>query len=452
MPPVPAPSAADESQSSGRALLEDSALTSFHRRLTVYSAGGPFLDGLILGVIGVALTQIGPRWHLSGLWEGLLAAAALCGLLIGGTVFGYVTDRFGRHIMYTIDLAAIVVFSVAQAFVTGPEQLLVLRFLIGIAVGADYPIATSLLAEFAPRKHRGAMLGLLTVMWSVGSAAAYLVGDLLLRLGPDGWRWLLACPALPAAILVALRFGTPESPRWLLSQGRVEEAEAVMRKVFGPGAGVADLGTPTQPARFSTVFRGTYGKRTAFVSVFWACSVMPIYAIYAFGPQLLTAMGLSGDGDGTLGSVAISLVFLVGCLVFLPLLNRAGRRPVLIWTFVASTVPLLVLGVLPGLPAMWAGLLFAVYAIAVGGPTLLQWIYPNELFPTEIRATAVGVGTGFSRIAAAIGTFLTPLALEHWGVGATLLLAGGVSAVGTVVSMAMAPETRGTSLEASSAT
>ena len=130
-----------------------------------------------------------------------------------------------------VDLAAIVVFSVAQAFVNGPEQLLVLRFLIGVAVGADYPIATSLLAEFSPRKHRGAMLGLLTVMWSVGSAAAYIIGDLLLRLGPDGWRWLLACPAVPAAILVLLRIGTPESPRWLLSQGRVEEAEAVMRKV-----------------------------------------------------------------------------------------------------------------------------------------------------------------------------------------------------------------------------
>ncbi|MGW2765710.1 MFS transporter [Streptomyces sp. NPDC001275] len=451
MPPVSAAPHTDASQSSGRALLEDSAITSFHRRLTVYSAGGPFLDGLILGVIGVALTQIGPRWHLSGLWEGLLAAAALCGLLIGGTVFGYVTDRFGRHIMYTIDLAAIVVFSVAQAFVTGPEQLLVLRFLIGVAVGADYPIATSLLAEFSPRKHRGAMLGLLTVMWSVGSAAAYLIGDLLLRLGPDGWRWLLACPAVPAAILVLLRIGTPESPRWLLSQGRVEEAEAVMRKVFGPGAGVADLGTPAQPARFSAVFRGAYGRRTAFVSIFWACSVMPIYAIYAFGPQLLAAMGLSGD-SGTLGSVAISLVFLVGCLVFLPLLNRAGRRPVLVSTFAAATVPLLLLGFFPGLPTVAAGLLFAAYAIAIGGPTLLQWIYPNELFPTEIRATAVGVGTGFSRIAAAVGTFLTPLALEHWGVGATLLLAGIVSAVGTLVSIAMAPETRGVSLEASSAT
>ncbi|MFC9236427.1 hypothetical protein ACFTZK_08245 [Streptomyces decoyicus] len=90
---------------SGRDLLEDSKLSGFHRRLTVCSAGGPFLDGLILSVIGVALTQLGPRWGLGGAWEGLLAAAALVRFLVGGTVFGWVTDRYGRHIMYTIDLS-----------------------------------------------------------------------------------------------------------------------------------------------------------------------------------------------------------------------------------------------------------------------------------------------------------------------------------------------------------
>ncbi|MES4903568.1 MULTISPECIES: MFS transporter [unclassified Streptomyces] len=437
--------------SSGRDLLEDSKLSGFHRRLTLYSAGGPFLDGLILSVIGVALTQVGPKWQLGGVWEGLLAASALVGLLVGGMVFGWVTDRFGRHVMYTIDLAAIVVFSVAQAFVTGPEQLLVLRFLVGVAVGADYPIATSLLAEFSPRRHRGALLGVLTVMWSVGSAAAYFLGDWMLGFGEDGWRWLLACPAVPAAILVLLRLGTPESPRWLLAQGRTAEAEAVMRKVFGPSATLEDIGVPEQPAKFSAVFRGAYGRRTLFVSVFWACSIMPIYAIYSFAPQLLTALGLADSGDGNLGSAAIALVFMVGCVVFLPALARYGRRPLLIVTFAVATVPLLLLGIFPSMPPIAAGTLFALYAIAIGGPTLLQWIYPNELFPTEIRATAVGVGTGFSRVAAAVGTFLTPIALDAWGIGATMLLAGGVSVIGVLVSVAMAPETLGRSLESSSA-
>lgn len=125
--------------------------------------------------------------------------------------------------------------------------------------------------------------------------------------------------------------------------------------------------------------------------------------------------------------------------------------PLLIVSFAAATVPLLLLGFFPDLSPAPTGLLFAVYAIAIGGPTLLQWIYPNELFPTGFRATAVGIGTGFSRVAAAAGTFLTPIALGQWGVGPTLLLAGGVSLVGTLVSVALAPETRGVSLESSSA-
>ncbi|MFC9236428.1 MFS transporter [Streptomyces decoyicus] len=96
-------------------------------------------------------------------------------------------------------------------------------------------------AEFSPRKHRGAMLGLLTVMWSAGSAAAYLAGDWMLGFGAEGRRWLLACPAVPAAILVLLRFGTPESPRWLLSKGRRAEAATVPLVLLGLLPGLPPL-------------------------------------------------------------------------------------------------------------------------------------------------------------------------------------------------------------------
>jgi MFS transporter, putative metabolite transport protein len=432
--------------SAGRLGIDNAPLGRFHRRLTVYSAGGPLLDGYVLGIIGLTLTQITPQWHLSPSWQGALGASALIGLFLGGLLGGYITDLIGRQVMYTLDLSLVVVCSVAQFFVAGPWWLLILRLLVGIAVGADYPIATSLLAEFAPSRHRGSLLGWLTVMWAVGNAVAYLVGDLLLALGPDAWRWMLLSPAVPAALLMLGRLGTPESPRWLVSKGRIDDAKAALTKALGPDAQLDDLGEPTARTSLRALGQGVYLRRTVFIAVFWTCSIWPIYAIYAFGPAMLTAFGLTGQGADTLGSAAIGVLFIIGCAAATLLANRWSRRRLLIGPFAVSTGALLLLGVFPAAPVPVIAVLFTVYAVAVGGPTILQWVYPNELFPTSVRATAVGLGTTVSRIGAALGTFVTPLLLDGAGIGPTMLLAGAVSAVGVLVCVLLAPETGGHSL------
>jgi hypothetical protein len=159
--------------------LDDAPLTGFHKRLALYSSGGPFLDGYILSIIGVALVQITPQLGLGGTAEGLVGASALIGIFLGAFVGGWLTDKFGRKLLFTIDLIAIIVCSIAQFFVDSAVALIGLRLLIGMAVGADYPIATSLLAEFSPRKWRGPLLGAYVCMWFVGAAVAYIVGDLL---------------------------------------------------------------------------------------------------------------------------------------------------------------------------------------------------------------------------------------------------------------------------------
>lgn len=110
-------------------------------------------------IIGTALIQLTPQLNLDIFWTGLVGASTLVGLLVGGAIFGYVTDLLGRQLMYEVDLIAIIVLSILQMFISSALQLVIVRFLIGIAVGADYPIATSLFAEFSPRKKRGLMLG-----------------------------------------------------------------------------------------------------------------------------------------------------------------------------------------------------------------------------------------------------------------------------------------------------
>jgi MFS transporter, putative metabolite transport protein len=432
-------------------IMDESPFISFHRKLTIYTCGGPFLDGYILTIIGVALSHM-QQLHLSTFWSAMIGASALAGLLLGGLVFGYITDLVGRHVMYTLDLVAILVFSILQFFVHNAIELTIVRFLMGIAIGADYPIATSLLAEFAPRKHRGKMLGILMSTWYLGALVSYIVAYLLLPLGENAWRWMLVSSAVPTFILLVMRWGTPESPRWLLSKKRYKEAEDVIDSVYGVKIDLSHTEVEkTEKTKFGKMFKGGYLKRTLFVGLFWTFQIIPTFAIYTFGPQILEAFNLKGENVSFLSEIIISLFFLVGCIPALFFVNKVGRRPVIIWSFVMMTVGMLILGIFPN-SSIWIILLaFALYAFFSGGPSVLDYIYPNELFPTEIRASAVGMGTAFSRIGSFIGTFLLPYSLNSMGIGITMLIGAGLTLLGLLVAIAWAPETKGKTLaEASS--
>lgn len=424
--------------------VDDAPLTPFHKKLAILSSGGPFLDGYILSVIGVAMVQITPQFGLSASEQGLVGAATLIGIFFGAFAGGWLTDKFGREILFTVDLIALVACSVAQFFVGDAFWLIVLRLLIGVAVGADYPIATSLLTEFTPRKWRGKLLGAFVTMWFVGAAVAYIVGQFLLEF-EDGWRWMLASSALPAIIIVLLRRGTPESPRWLVKMGRIDEANEVLTKVYGPGTTVAALEETTSHVSVMDMLRSGYGKRMAFVTLFWTCSIVPLFAVYAFGPAILSAMKI-GDDLAHIGSAVITVMFLVGCLVAVALVDKMGRRPLILHSFLWSGLALLGLGLFPDASPTVIMVLFAAYAILIGGTQILQWVYPNELFPTEIRGSAVGLASSLSRIGAAIGTYLVPLALTSLGIGTTMIIGAVVTLVGFGLSLAWAPETRGLSL------
>jgi putative MFS transporter len=348
-------------------------------------------------------------------------------------------------LLFTIDLLAIIVFSVAQFFVDDPFWLIVVRFCLGVVVGADYPIATSLLAEFSPRRYRGSLLGAFVSMWFVGAAVAYVVGTLLLTVD-GGWRWMLASAAVPAVVIVLARLGIPESPRWLVKAGRTAEADDVLRTVFGPQASAADLpAEPHENLGVGALLTSGYGRRMWFVTVFWTCSIIPLFGVYAFAPRILDALDLDGPLQSW-GDALVTVLFLLGCVLACYLVDHIGRRTLITYSFVLSGVALALLGLFsdPGWGLITA--LFAAYAVFIGGAQILQWIYPNELFPTEIRGSAVGLASSLSRIGAAIGTYLVPPALSGLGVGPTLTIGGLITLIGAAVSASWAPETRGLTL------
>ncbi|MFP1624224.1 MFS transporter [Streptomyces sp. 5K101] len=438
--------------------IDEAPLSRFHRKLTWACAGGPFLDGYLLSIIGVALVGMSSELHLSAGDVGLIGAAALVGIFVGGLFGGAVTDKLGREAMYTIDLAILVGASVLSVFATETWQFVVLRFVLGIAIGADYPIATSLLAEWVPGRHRGRLLGVLILAWYVGAAAAYVAGYVMAEIGGTGtWRWMLASGAVLSAVILLMRIGTPESPLWLVNKGRTADAQDSIRKALGRTVPIEQLLAASaaeqavEQNRFRDLFQGAYLRRTLFCGLFYMCQITPMFALYTFGPAILGSFGLGEGNASNLGSALISIVFVLGCLPALRLVDRVGRRPVMVWSFALMAVPLAVLGGGDALPITVVILCFCAYALLSGGPTVLEWTYPNELFPTGIRATAGGVATSISRIGAAAGTFLLPISLSKLGIGTTMLIGAGITLLGWVVSLAWAEETRGRTLAETSA-
>ncbi|WP_432219461.1 MFS transporter [Pseudomonas kribbensis] len=429
--------------------IEDVPLNGFHRLLTIRSAGGSFVDGYVLSIIGVALVHMSRSLALDDFWEGMIAASALIGIFFGGFLGGWLTDVLGRKRLLFVGPTLFIVASLAQLWVDSAVALFVLRLLLGVAVGIEYPVATSLLVEFMPRKYRGPRLATLTIMWFAGAAMAYVVGELLFKLwGSDAWRLVLASAAVIGAMLFLVRIGTPESPRWLLSKGRAAEAEAIIKQVYGNDFSLANLPEHRVGEKLTifNLLHSGYGKRMLFVVVFWTCSVVPLFAVYAFAPKVLAALNLQGDWS-SIGSVAITLFFVIGCVISTRIINRVGRRNLLIYSFLCSGLALLGLAVGHAGPNALVLAFFAVYALFIGGAQVLTLVYPNELFPTEIRAFAVGVGTSLSRIGAAAGTYLVPVSLSTLGIAQTMYIAAAVTLVGLVLSWVLAPETRSLNLQ-----
>ncbi|MFS7873452.1 MFS transporter [Streptomyces asiaticus] len=432
--------------------LDDLPTCRFHRKVAFVAAGGPFCDGYLLGIIAVALPTIATDLGMGSLGEGLIGASALMGMFLGGLIFGPLTDRLGRSGMYTVNLLVFVVCSALQFFAVDAVSLFLMRFVMGVALGADYPIATALATEFLPRRLRGPVLASLVLVLWVGFTASYAVGYLMAGLGDGAWRWMLASAAVPSLVFLLLRLGTPESPRWLLSVGRTDEARAVVAEHLGPQADFDALvaETRTAPVRkgpalsgIGELFRRGYGPMLAFCSIFWVCQVAPSFAVKTFQPQLLTSLGV----DNALGaSVLVQSFAIVGTALGMLVINALGRRTLLLASTAVFTVALLVLGVNPWATSGLVITLFIVFNLAEAAGAALQFVYPNELFPTDLRGTGMGVATAVSRIGSATGTFLLPLSTDRWGTSTGLYIAAGIGTIGLAVSWRMAPETRRLSL------
>jgi putative MFS transporter len=418
---------------------EDAPFRPFHARLVAAGTGGQLADGFSLGIIGIALSlAIGPL-HLDIWWIATLGAASLVGLFVGCLVAGTVTDAIGRRKIFAWDMLVFAGLSAAQFFVQSPAELLILRTLLGVALGADYVVSKSLIFEFSPIRIRGRLLSVLSVAWAAGYVAAYCVGYLLRDIEHDAWRWTLLSSAVPSLLIFWFRLRVPESPLWLVGKGRIAEARAIIDRHIGRDVALPLITPRADGSGMRSLFAHPYRRNVAVGCIFYTCQVIPFFAIGTYLPSVLKSLGVH---DGYTSGLIFNALLMIGAIFGLLIVDRIARRTFLIGSFLIMSALLALLVLWSGMPPILIVPLFAAFAFILAASVNLEFVYPPELFPTELRATGVGLVVACSRFGSAFSTFALPLVVERLGIYFALGTCVIVMLFAAITCFLWAPETR----------
>jgi MFS transporter, putative metabolite:H+ symporter len=429
--------------------LDRLPFTRSHGRLVAGSGIGWALDAMDVGLISFVMAALATQWGLSDTTLSWVASIGFIGMAVGASLGGLLADRFGRRQVFALTLLVYGLATGAAALSWSVAALLVFRFIIGLGLGAELPVAVTLVSEYAPARIRGRVVVVLEAFWAVGWVLAALIGYFVVPAGDDGWRWALAVGAAPAVYAVVVRLGLPESVRFLESRGRTREAEEAVRG-FEAAAGVASprqasepTGEPQPAPGPSALWRAGSRLRTASLWVVWFGVNFSYYGAFIWLPSLLVASGL--DLVRSFGfTLVITLAQLPGYAVAAVLVEWWGRRPTLSLFLLGSGAAAVAFGNAGTETALIAGGM-ALSFFNLGAWGALYAITP-EVYPTALRGTGAGWAAGFGRIA----SILAPLAVPPLrDLGDTPLAFGTFAAFFLLAAVATwgLPERRGRALE-----
>jgi SP family arabinose:H+ symporter-like MFS transporter len=453
-------------------LLDDQLPSGFMWRLTLLACLGGLLFGFDTSNIGSALNFV--PYKLSSFWSGYLVAGASLGAAAGAIIAGPLTDRFGRKALLVIDAGVYAVGSILSAVSPDAAVLLFARTLIGLAIGADSAIATAYIAEFAPRDRRGSLSMLQQWMITVGILLAYIVALIVLRIAPGsagtvGWRVILGVGAIPAIIGLVLRAEMPESPRWLMRNGKYEAMRDALED-FGIEASMEDIkytaervqrAVAQEERRAKSAWTPGVKRAVVVVSMFFVFQqITGINVPFYYGPHLLGPI-LEGSKHSlvwtTIAGVEVTGVMTivnVGATYFgFKYIDKIGRRLLSMGGYSGMIVFALLaaagLGFLHGTPRIvlvMVGLcgFIASFAVGVGGT---GWTIQGETFPTEIRGQAASAGATVDWLANFALIEVFPIWQSGIGLDWVLVCFAGLSALAIAFIYFYLPETKGMSVE-----
>jgi MFS transporter, SP family, sugar:H+ symporter len=436
------------------------------RRIFFFGALGGLLFGYDTGVISGAILFITEDFGLSPFMQGAVVAALLLGAMVGAALAGALSDRMGRRRLIIAAAITFTVGALAAAAAPGAGALVAARFVLGLAVGSAALVVPLYLSEIAPTKIRGAIASLNQLMIVVGILVAFIVNAILASSGD--WRLMLGLAAIPSLVLLAGMFFMPETPRFLVRTGEEDEARDVLEEVRAddsraeaPERKIEEIREVDEQESGGglELLKASWVRPALVVAIGLAVlqQLIGINTIIYYAPTTLTSVGYGAE-SAIYANLAIGALNVVATIVAIRIVDRVGRKPMLLGGLVGMVASLTVLGLSSELlakpdsagdPAAVITLLclagFIVSFAATWGPVV--WVMLPEVLPLSVRGTAMGVAICLHWGANFLVSQTFPIMLDGWGPGPVFL---GYAAIGVgafVFVRAVVPETKGRSLE-----
>ncbi len=406
------------------------------RAIVLIALGGIFIDAYDFTSLAFGLPEIAEQFQLGAVAQGVVGASIMIGALLGALFGGYLVDRIGRYKMFMADMLFFVVAALGCAFAPNVETLTGFRFLMGLGIGLDFPVALAFIAEYSALRGKGGRVTLWQPMWYVATGTSFAVLlPLYFILPPDAhgdlWRWAVGFGAVPALVVMAVRHRyMDESASWAARQGNLRRAVDILRKSYGADAVLADdaVGEPAERPKlsldgFRRLIAARYRPRTILVGIVGATQSMQYYAVGFFLPFIIGAF-LS---QGLLATIVAPLVFnflfgVSGGFLGVALANRLGSWKLSTYGFAVTLTVLLALGLI-GEPtgALAMGLVGCLLGIFVFfhsfGPGAQGMTMATLSYPTSLRGTGAGFGQAVLRVGSTVSLLLFPILSESLGTG-----------------------------------
>jgi putative MFS transporter len=437
------------------ARLERLPWTRYQRGLFLVIATAWLFDSIDLGALTFLLAPISREFGLTAMQSGLVGSATFAGMFIGAVGAGMLADRFGRVTVFKYSIVVWGVASLLLAFSWDFASLASFRLLLGIGMGAEFPVAAALLSEFMPSTKRGRYVALMEGTWPVGFILAGAFSYMLLST-TLGWRGFFVMQACLAIVALIVRRNLPESPRWLTSRGRFADARTTLESIEArtEQAWGKELPAPAnvapvdevhdQSASWRTLFSRDYRKRTLASWAMWFCLLGGYYGLTTWIGKLLADSGF--DVVKTVGYIVLMALWgIPGFLSAAYLIEVAGRKLCLVGFALCSAVAAFVYGSASGLTELIIAGSFLQFFFF--GMFSSIFAYTPELFPTRARAIGMGSSTAAGRLGSIFGPIIVPVIIASSGTAIVFAASAALFVIGSLIAIIFLPETRQTVLE-----